>query len=249
MTSFVTSATRLPGGSALPMVARSQSMRRALNLPDVIAAVDASEVAGEFAALTLRDLVGVRPVEVQQSTPGTINGTPALNFTDAPTNAAGLYLPMALPADYFLAVAVNIANTSDTSALIAADDLAGDDLFFGTMSTGALRLAHGSAALQYSAGTVTGPRVIWASYRSADGAVNLANNVLTAPAGGVSTIAVPHTATAITRLAGGASPLWQLNGLFGAAIIARGWRGGAENLAWREIVLGALAERIGVSLS
>lgn len=249
MTTFVTSAARSPLAPAIPMRARPLLARRTMNLSDVVAVLDAGEVAAEFAGLTLRDLVAARPVPVLQSAPATINGTPALNFVDAPSNAAGLYLPMALSADYFIAVAVNIANSTDTSALVAADSLDGDDLFFGTMSTGALRLAHGGTALQYSSGTVTGPRVIWASYRAADGAVNLANNVLTAPAGGIGTIATAHTGTAVTRIASGASPLWQLNGSFGAAVIGRAWRGGPENLAWRETVLGYLAERIGVTLS
>lgn len=235
----ITSPIKLSRPSAAVSRAMTDKERVAMQAPGLSLVADPSERALEYSRLALRDRVGCRIGTNFGGVPATINANPGISFAGQDGVNIGIRFSFVLPRSYFIAGLIDLANTTNTSAVfsVASDQPA---MFFGVLSTGALRLHHGVANGIQMTGLTTGRHVVWASYDHLTGAAAVGADAVTQQVSG--NIAVEFVSSETSWTWGGPSNLWGLNGVGGpVAVLDRALLGPAA-AARRSQVLSWLAE-------
>lgn len=247
MTSIISTKSVLARPSTVISRSMTDLERIALGTGGVALCLDPREIAPEYSRLTLRDRIGARPCQFSTGKIGTINGKPAVDL-DGTSGLAGRISFEQPQQGYFVAAVINIrAPLGSTEAILSHVGVNDNRMFFGVMTSGALRLDHGISAAVEMAGAVTAgtAHVVWATYDPLAGRGSVGVNAVAAGANG--NMATGPKATQDFNVFGGATT-WSVNGLCGPLIVVDRPLYGDQNYTYREALLGWLAEYGGVAL-
>lgn len=244
MTTVLTSA-RIGRPSSVVQTTVTDQERVAFSTRDIDFAIDPAEVAQEFFGLTLRDRVRGLPVTVTSGTASTLNSNPAIDFADTGRMTADY----TVPASYFIAAVASQDTVANTYGLVTSANDDDNRLFFGGLTSGQVRLDHGTTSGNSLTGaaTVTGTHIFWASYDADSGVAEIGFDAVAALATG--TLAQPQKGWPQTCFFGNPdNSMWSIDGKGQTVLICDRYIGGSANYLTRQALLAWPASQAGISL-